>query len=387
MALSELQVALIGIGVVVVGAVWGYNVWQERKYRRSAEALFKGGQAAQGDPLLGTHGTAATGEPRREPAVAAVPGVSPRIEPAIAETMPEDVVAEPAPAPSLAEAETPAAPVVEAEPPVDPLAECVVRFALSSGVTPAEMHAVSRAWTGAIGKPLRWLACARNGEWCEVIDKATTPHARWVAALQLVDRRGAASAAEIAAFLDGMAALVEGFRGDVVLPEAAEVQRQAEALDAFCASVDIQFGINVVEAKGSSFPATKLRGLCESAGMALRPDGRFHASDAAGGDSFTVSDIGGAAFEADAARAAPLHGVTFTLDVPRVADGAREFDRMLAVAQQMARAIGGVLVDAQRQPLAEAMIGMIRNKVVELQQRMLEADIPAGGERARKLFA
>ena len=32
MAISELQIALIGVGVAAVGAVWGYNVWQDRRH-------------------------------------------------------------------------------------------------------------------------------------------------------------------------------------------------------------------------------------------------------------------------------------------------------------------------------------------------------------------
>jgi hypothetical protein len=50
MAFSELQVALAGAGVAAVAMVLGYNSWQERKHRKAAERIFKGGQ---GDVLLG----------------------------------------------------------------------------------------------------------------------------------------------------------------------------------------------------------------------------------------------------------------------------------------------------------------------------------------------
>jgi len=36
MAISELQMALIGLGVLLVVAVWGYNIWQEKRQRRMA---------------------------------------------------------------------------------------------------------------------------------------------------------------------------------------------------------------------------------------------------------------------------------------------------------------------------------------------------------------
>jgi len=48
MAISELQIALIGAGTVAVAIVWGYNAWQERRHRKTADRIFKGGQ---GDAL------------------------------------------------------------------------------------------------------------------------------------------------------------------------------------------------------------------------------------------------------------------------------------------------------------------------------------------------
>jgi FtsZ-interacting cell division protein ZipA len=385
MALSELQIALIGIGVAVVAAVWIYNVWQERRYRRSAEELFKG---TQGDALLGDKYQQTGGDSGDSPTSASSPAAYERTEPVLRAPDDNDDL-EPLDAAPAASGASDAGPVEahEEEAPIDPLVECVVRFALGEGVTFAGMRDASRAWAEPLSKPLRWLACTTDGEWREAGRDEGGRHSRWIAALQLVDRRGAVSAAEVEAFVGGMATLVEELQGDVVPPEVADVLGQAEALDAFCASVDIQFGINVVETRGGTFPATKLRGFCESSGLLLQGDGRYHSTDPAGEESFWVSDISGAAFDAESLRTSALHGVTFTLDVPRIANGVREFERMLALAQQFARAVDGVLVDAQRQPLAEAMIGMIRAKIVELQQRMQDADIPAGGARARKLFA
>ena len=37
MQLTELQMGLIALGVLGVGAVIGYNMWQERRHRRTAE--------------------------------------------------------------------------------------------------------------------------------------------------------------------------------------------------------------------------------------------------------------------------------------------------------------------------------------------------------------
>ena len=40
--MSDLQIALAVLGVVVIGAVYAYNVWQERKLRQRLERAFEG---------------------------------------------------------------------------------------------------------------------------------------------------------------------------------------------------------------------------------------------------------------------------------------------------------------------------------------------------------
>jgi hypothetical protein len=126
----------------------------------------------------------------------------------------------------------------------------------------------------------------------------------------------------------------------------------------------------VVEAGGGVFAGTKLRGVAEAAGLALEGDGVFRARDDDGGELFTVANLGAERLEADSIKSLATHGLTLSLDVPRVTDGKLAFDRMLATARQLAGALGGVLVDAQRAPLADAMIDAIRAKTGELQARM-----------------
>jgi FtsZ-interacting cell division protein ZipA len=151
--------------------------------------------------------------------------------------------------------------------------------------------------------------------------------------------------------------------------------------------VDIQFVLHVVEASGGVFAGTKLRGVAEAAGLALEGDGVFRARDEDGGELFTVANLGAERLEAESIKSLATHGLTLSLDVPRVTDGKLAFDRMLATARQLAGTLGGVLVDAQRAPLADAMVDAIRAKTVELQARMNEAGIVPGSTRALRLFS
>ena len=206
-------------------------------------------------------------------------------------------------------------------------------------------------------------------------------------ALQLADRQGAAAEDEIAAFMDGVERLAHHFGGVVELPARADVVVHARELDGFCASVDVQLAVNVVEATSGAFPGTKLRGLAEAEGLVLQDDGRFHADDEEGEEWYSLGNLGAELFEAESLRTFNCHGMSFVLDVPRVFDGAVVFDRMVATARQMAQTLDGVVVDGQRHALADAAIAAIRAKIVEIQRQMAANRIPAGSPRALRLFS
>ena len=170
------------------------------------------------------------------------------------------------------------------------------------------------------------------------------------------------------------------------LPRHDDELMRARALDQFCASVDLQLGVNVV-ATAEPFAGTKLRGLAEALGLKLAADGSYHATDDQGQTRFTLSNIGADLFEAEAMKSLTTRGVTLSLDVPRVADGPAVFDALLLAARQLTEGLGGRLVDGQGHPLSDDMIAAIRAKVDELQQTMAQHQIAAGSPRALRLFS
>ncbi|MCK9388690.1 MAG: cell division protein ZipA [Sulfuritalea sp.] len=373
MAISELQVALVGAGAAAVALVWGYNAWQERRHRKIADRIFKGGQ---GDALLGAEDPEAEDSGRREPHFAveasdelpeAIGDAATDMEPARDDSAPQSML-----------------PVEGA----DAVADCVLRLTTVDAVPAPAVLAMQDAWAAELTKPLHWHA--RNdadGAWQPVAADETGRYRQWAVALQLVDRRGPVLEGELARFFDGVQQVATQTGAVLELPARGELVMRAAALDEFCAGVDIQFVLHVVEASGGVFSGTKLRGVAEAAGLALEADGVFRARDAAGGELFTVANLGAERLDAESIKSLAIHGLTLSLDVPRVTDGTLAFDRMLATARQLATALGGVLVDAQRAPLADAMIAAIRARTAELQQRMKDGGIVPGSTRALRLFS
>jgi hypothetical protein len=377
MAFSELQIALIGAGAAAVALVWGYNLWQDRQHRKTAERIFKG---SEGDALLpGNAATDASDGSRREPQV----GMDSQSGDASADLVPEQDGA----ATTQQASQPDAVPGMPSEC-ADEIADCVLHFTTPEPIPAPAVQAMQTAWAGELSKALHWLAKGDGDEpWRRIGADDSGRYGNWAVALQLVDRRGAVSDGELARFFDGVQSVVQQAGATIELPSRGELVMRAQSLDEFCASVDIQFVLHVVEAAGGVFAGTKLRGVAEAAGLALEGDGVFRARDEDGGELFTVANLGAERLEADSIKSLATHGLTLRLDVPRVTDGKLAFDRMLATARQLAGALGGVLVDAQRAPLADAMIDAIRVKTGELQARMNEAGIAPGGTRALRLFS
>ncbi|MBV6474752.1 MAG: Cell division protein ZipA [Rhodocyclaceae bacterium] len=371
--MSDLQLSLIGLGILLVGGVFAYNKWQERKHRQLAERVFR---SEHPDVLLG----------RKTDAAQDAEGG--RIEP----VMPpgQDKEAEAVAGLPAAAAPDGDVPELPAEPPealADPTIDCIVRFESAEPIGGAYLWQAQQQAMGKLARPLAWSGLSeRSGAWERLTANGAGDYRRLRAALQLADRRGPLTDSELTVFLNGMQRLADEFLAVADLPVRNEVLARAAEIDRFCAGVDIQIGVNVV-ATGAPFPGTKLRGLAEAAGLVLREDGMFHAADDAGATLFTLSNLEAAAFVAEDINTLATHGVTLTLDVPRVADGPRVYDRMIALAKQLAIGLGGALVDDNRAPLVESALDVIHDKIVEIGQRMTSQGLTAGSTQALRLFS
>lgn len=385
--MSDLQLALIASGVAVVAGVLAYNKWLELKQKKAAEKVFKGHQP---DALMGalppTPEVPAVADDESsviEPAQPVVAGE--RREP----VMPEGAVAAPA-EPTLA-ADLPESVEVSLPPLpeqyVDEVADCVVRIDFAAPTGLAALWALASRWAGRMSKPLTWLGLEDiEGDWRKIGPGDVGRFRAVCASLQLANRAGAINDGELSTFLEGMWELAEKCGGRTGIPDRDQVLAIARNIDEFCAGVDVQLGVKIV---GANEPMTgaRLRELAEAAGLTLLDDGAFHYLDVNGVSRFTLANIGAERFDSASLESLATHGVTLSMDVPRVPDGPTAFDALIAVARPLTDALGGILVDAQGNPLTMEMIGTIRAKIVQLQGLMAQQQIVAGSPRALRLFS
>lgn len=432
--ISELQLSLLAIGVLSVGGVWGYNVWQERKHRKAAQEVFRGEQrdvlmrqapadaaaahsvAAEAAAPLGERIEPVFIAPEEDAAAGAVarevaepldqpfdqplepPVAEERLEPGVGTHVEAHVEPHADAKPAAAEeSEVPVLDaVVESGPPTelaDDIIDCVVHLNAPELVSAPLFWAAQRQILSRLANRIVWSGLDENsGRWQRLHANDANSYRHLVAALQLADRNGPVAADDLALYCDGVRQLAAHYQAQVIVPVVADVLVRARSLDEFCAGVDWRLSINLVHREGKGLPLAALVQLAEIAGLRPRDktqkadDGLLHAVDGQGVTVFTLGLLGGQPFGAEEA-AQSAAGITLTLDVPRIADGVAAFDRMSQLAHHVVTRLEAVIVDDQRMPLSDEVLAMIRAKIGEFQQKMAANQIPAGGRRALRLYA
>lgn len=389
MAISEFQLALIGTGVVAVAAVWGYNAWQEYRIRKSAARTFEG----EHDDVLADDAS----RDMADRDLSAGVGAGGRIEPVFARsaTPTADVDPRNDAIESRERDDQASATLNDGAGAIDlAMIDAMIEYSVALPAR-AGIAALRSTWqsTNRVGhgKSIRWLArVAENGDWIEMGGGGNPVVDDVLVTIQLADRQGAITMDELKMFChtaESVIAECGGDAGEIDAVALDEVARHALVIDELCASVDIQVAIHIIGRSSQEFPNNKLKGMLEAAGLQLAADGLFYLLDANGNRMLSVCNSGAVPFDLEQMRTGSVGDITFWLDVPRVQDGGRAYDTMVATARQLAEALDGVLVDDQRKPLADNVLSGIRAKVIELQNKMTAHDIPAGGRRALRLFA
>jgi len=365
---NDLQFSLLVIGATIIGGVCLYNWVQERSVRKRLDRAFAN---AHDDALLeGAPESADNGriEPQLPPAAKGAPG-------ARAESGPEGAVAAARASRSSTSAE------------LDPELDFVAEIAAGEPVAPAVLEELLSK-VADCGRPVRALGLNPDtGMWEELARGGPARYARLRLGLQLVNRSGSADAAQLSMFCDAARACAGKVAGSAACSDVQEALRTAHELDGFCSSVDVAIGINIVAREDARFPGARIREVAEAAGFMLEPDGAFHFRDARRRTLFVLDNQEPAPFLPGEIKSLATRGITLTLDVPRVADGAGALDRMVDIGRELAVALGGALVDDNRVALSEAGIARIGQQLGSIHAALAARGIAAGGERALRLFS
>jgi hypothetical protein len=361
--MSQLQEALLVIGIGVIIAVYFYGWWQQRQYRSKFSAAFK---SKHSDALYQPGGAVQAGYPVEhvvdagDDAVGAVAGT---------DTLPAANVLDDSCA--LLNARS----------------DFIIELRLAE---PSHAAVLDGLWQRKFDfrKPVQVCGLTLNGKkWERVIAESTVLYVSFRVALQLVDRAGATSETKLADFSDLVLGVAGQIKADTTVPDIRETYRHALEMDAFCAEVDQMVGVNLVPPGVRLMRGGKIAQAANLQGMTLEADGAFHLQDAQGRTLFSLINRDNQPFQHLTLDSFTTPGITLLLDVPRVENPGPQFDRMMQVAHGLGKELQINLVDDHGVAISEKGLALIRERINDVELKMCAKGMTPGSSQARRLFA
>lgn len=368
--MTDLQISLIVIGLLIVAAVFSYNKWQEYKARKSVDRAF----STAHDDVLMSPGKNAPG---------AVDRTEPSFTPSEEYAPPHDVGEQHETHPGVAFEE----PVQEQEPPktatqsrnlpVDELVDCILAIALNAPMRGEKLLQSFQPVRHVGNKPVHFIGQDLNGNWEAIAHGGVYGAVR--AGVQLANRNSALNEIEYSEVVMQLRQIADNLDAELDVPDMPKVITSARALHQFVSAYDAQLSVNV-HSNGAPWAVSTLLAALARQGFDLRPDGRLIMQDGEGGALFTLSTNVTPGTETTSL-------LTLLLDVPCVSPERDGFGAMIACARMLATRLDGTIVDDSGQPLDDAALSEIAGQVSVFYEDMQTADIPAGSQRALRLFS
>ena len=346
MSLSTFQIGLLGLGLVTLVAVWGYNRWQSHRL-----------SPRQARP------EAATQEPHIEPA-----GLADPVEPVLEDSF------DPLPQPDRK---------VQLDALIDALATIELDQPVSGDAVLAAMPATRRVGT----KPFAVEGClAQSGQWGPIV--VGERYSALQCGVQLANRVGPINEIEYSEFVVKTQALAEALGGSVVCAEMLQEVARGRELDQFASAHDAQLSFTLVARAAAWSPGFEHQHAARLGFVAGVIPGRMVLPAATQG----LPPILSLTFDTQAAMAddpalSAVRECTLSLDVPQVPREDTPFERLCQASQMLAEQMDGVITDGSGQLLGPQVLEQIGMDLEQLYNALDSRDLAAGSAQARRLFS
>lgn len=361
--MNDLQVGLAVAGLVLVGGIFAFNRIQEQRHKRLAAQLIPTRGGTEVAPETSAAGASLSAAQRMEPGLDGHP--EGELVPAFAGE-----------APRLSE-------------PADSAMEFAVTLRAARALSAADFWQ-ALVKSGVMTRHVRWVGFATpdfSGP-CYAIEQPGAHSFQIIQGLlQLASRNGPVNEARLTLFVDEMRTLAQQLQMTFEAGNMEQGLANAMALEQFCSQVDVLIGINVVLPEGRGAAMDRLYDLASAEGLQLQDDGAYHLSDAQGNNRFTLVHRDAKPLLVREEGGVPVPGITFLLDVPRVAEALPVLREMFAMAERMARALNGRVVDDNDAPLGLRQLAAIEKQLTGILARMENQGVAAGSSLAARLFS
>jgi len=420
--MSDLQIALIAIGALIILAVLILNWWQERRFHRQVQSQF---HDIKSDALLPESAaqTPLGSEAHEDGLISEKNDTQSGLEDGvydIADAQDADnftinvavkIDAEDAPAfdtltvTADSEEPQPSQTIEEVAPsaPAEPKVSAGLPSMLLSKIDTTALLYLAKESTrltlkeslqglfDGLDKPFFIHALDKNQAW-QVLDDDDTqtyqPVLRVACSLQLADRGGAVTRSTLSRFQLAVTELALKINADLEWQDIESIQLQASELDEFCIAVDKTVGFHLSHGENGAFSAAKLTALAEAQGLAANDAGCLQAfNPQSAKPSFIIFNTENQLTAFNTASDALIKSVIFQLDIPRVDECTLAFKQMVKVAKSLAVDLNANLLDANNRILNDQQIEQIFQQVDSIQDTMRLRGIEPGSEAALRLFS
>jgi len=253
------------------------------------------------------------------------------------------------------------------------IVDCIVELSLPAPCSDERLAEIAQHFRRAGSKPVIVEGRSVDGvpaDWGG--PGAAREYAALRAGILMANRHGPLNAMEFSEFVAGVQAIAGSLAALPDTPDMSTVLARARDLDATCAQLDAQIGLNV-EAPEAIAPA-QLAGLAGILSMVERGSHRYARLGPQGELVFSValSDV-------------PSR-FTFLLDVPRSMPASDAWGQMLEAARTCAQRVGGRLVDDDGRALPDAALAQIGRQLIQRYESLEAIGLPAGSALTLRVF-
>ena len=360
--MNELQLSLLGLGLVAILLVVVYNRWLERKHHQRHGTP----EQTPSEPELDAEDTRKTiGNERQEPQWDHDEPIMQHDDPTQAKT--EPVLGDASPLGSSADMPEPLPAISNAESWVDALA--TLRF-----YEPRTAGSIRETVDQMGASRFERIECYTGDAW-HLTEKlpanALVSNVR--CRLQLATRRGPVAADVLHEWLRAVENLAHILSAGLSVESEANLLERATNLDAFCARVDALISLNL-KARDAAAMASALDARLLALGL-TGSDAAFARLNAAGDVEFQVL--------ADHEQGV----VSLTLDFPHVVRPDLVVADMLEQARVLSHALDAEILDDHGRVLGEEGMALLSNQVVRLGAMLQAQGIEPGSALSRRLFS
>ena len=257
----------------------------------------------------------------------------------------------------------------------------------TKSISVSEMQAL-KITIANIGLPTMLHGLDNEDKWHLLSESAPSANFKQVAcSTQLADRGGPIAKNLLNKFQFAVEDSGLTLNAHVEWQGSGDALQRAIELDQFCIEVDQMISVHIAQTD-TPIHGTKFKGLAEANGLTLSADGKFHyMSNGKDEPLFVLIDTNNQPFTAENLRTNVLKSVTFQIEIPKVTNCEQVFNQLIMMAQKMATSLNARLVDDNQRLLGDLQIEKIRQQLKVIHATMVARGIMPGSQVSMRLFS